>query len=210
MKAATWYTRAAEQGSATGLNNLASMFYHGRGCQQDLEKAAELFKKAASKGNVNACYNLGVCYEFGRGVTSEDSDKALQLYRRAAQAGHVKAAGALGLLLFKLNAAAGKPAEAYTGAAKWLRLAAEQNDAQSVFGLGQLFETGLGVPKDCYQALSCYRTAAAIGGGPGVHIRLAHLLCSGQLGSDIALKKEAFKHYKQAAKEVWLEYTSHH
>ncbi|KAF4641171.1 Sel1 repeat-containing protein [Toxoplasma gondii] len=194
-----WYTKAAEQGSVTATNNLASLYYHGRGCQQDFEKAAELFKKAAAGGNTNALYNLGVCYEFGRGVTAEDSDESLQLYQRAAHAGHVKAASALGLLLFKLNVAAGKPADGYTGAAKWLRVAAEHKDMEACFSLGQLFEAGLGVAKDYQQALECYRTAAGAEGNPKVHLRLGHLLYSGHVGSDLSLKKEAFRHYQKAA-----------
>nr|CEL66843.1 TPA: Sel1 repeat domain-containing protein, putative [Neospora caninum Liverpool] len=210
QQAIFWYTKAAEQGSATATNNLASLFYHGRGCQQDFEKAAELFKKAAAGGNTNAVYNLGVCYEFGRGVAAEDSDKALQLYQRAAQAGHVKAACALGLLLFKLNVAAGKPVDAYIGAAKWLRVAAEHKDVEACFGLGQLFEAGLGVSKDYQQALEYYRTAAAAEENPKVHLRLAHLLYSGHVGGDLFLKKEAFRHYQKAAEDVGEKSYYHH
>ncbi|PFH33322.1 Sel1 repeat-containing protein [Besnoitia besnoiti] len=144
QQAILWYQKATAQGSPTAANNLASMYYHGRGCPQDFEKAAELFKNAAAGGSTNALYNLGVCYEFGHGVTAEDSDRALQLYQKAAHAGHVKAAGALGMLLFRLSVASGKPAGDYAKAAKWLRVAAEQKDADAAFGLGQLFEAGLG------------------------------------------------------------------
>ena len=43
------------------------------------EKAVELYEIAASTNDVDACYNLGNCYYYGRGVDL-DVSKAVELY----------------------------------------------------------------------------------------------------------------------------------
>ena len=47
---------------------------------KDYDKAFESFKKACDGGNMPGCYNLGVMYEYGKGV-EEDFSKAAQLYK---------------------------------------------------------------------------------------------------------------------------------
>ena len=38
------------------------------GGKRDLRKAVSLYRRAAAQGNRNACYNLGLYYDIGRGV----------------------------------------------------------------------------------------------------------------------------------------------
>ena len=42
----------------------------GLGVKKDYTKAAKLFSKACDGNNANACYNLGVLYESGKGGKS--------------------------------------------------------------------------------------------------------------------------------------------
>ena len=61
---------------------------------QDDQKAALWFAKAAVQGSATAQYNLGLCYETGRGV-EPDVYAATEWYEKAAEQGDAKAQAAL-------------------------------------------------------------------------------------------------------------------
>ena len=52
----------------------------------DYSEAVKWYRKAAEQGNKQAQYNLGVCYESGRGVP-QDYSEAVKWYRKAAEQG---------------------------------------------------------------------------------------------------------------------------
>ena len=54
-------------------------------------------QKAAEQGNVDAQYNLGVKYEYGKGV-AQDYKQAVAWYRKAAEQGDVDAQRILGMM----------------------------------------------------------------------------------------------------------------
>ncbi|XP_076844420.1 death ligand signal enhancer [Brachyhypopomus gauderio] len=56
----------------------------------DLRVAFECFLASAQQGYSKAQFNVGVCYECGRGI-QKDASKALQYYRCAAATGHTQA-----------------------------------------------------------------------------------------------------------------------
>lgn len=64
--------------------HIGAMFYYGEGGQSiDFSTAYKFFKLAADKGNNKiALYYLGLCYEYGRGV-SKDLSIAREYYRRS-------------------------------------------------------------------------------------------------------------------------------
>lgn len=49
-----WYTKACMQNHAEACNNLASFYETGEGCEKDLKKALDLYKKSADLG-----YSIG-------------------------------------------------------------------------------------------------------------------------------------------------------
>ena len=53
----------------------------------DFAKGVEWYRKAAEKGNDSAQYELGLCYNYGKGVP-QDYAKAAEWYRKAAAQGH--------------------------------------------------------------------------------------------------------------------------
>lgn len=79
--------------------NMGISYITGAGVEQDDEKAAMWFFKAASQGSGTAQYNLGLCYETGRGV-EQDIDEAVEWYERAAEQGSRSAQTALERLDF--------------------------------------------------------------------------------------------------------------
>ena len=62
--------------------------------EKNSAKAVEWYRKAAENGNATAQKNLGVCYEYGRGVTLSKATAA-EWYRKAADQGNENAKKAL-------------------------------------------------------------------------------------------------------------------
>ena len=58
-KAAELFTAAAELGSVDALYRLGVSYQRGDGVEQDKEKAAEFYKKAAMQGYADSRHNLG-------------------------------------------------------------------------------------------------------------------------------------------------------
>jgi len=109
----------------------------------DYATAFRLMKPLAEKGDAKAQHNLGVMYDYGRGI-SRDSTKALKWYRSAAEQGIPEAQHNLGLMYYQGQ---GVP-QNYAEAAKWYRRAAGQGMADSQVNLGMMYYQGQGVSRD--------------------------------------------------------------
>lgn len=109
----------------------------------DYATAFKLFQPLADQGNAKAQHNLGVMYDYGRGIP-QDYIKALTWYRRAAEQGIPEAQHNLGLMYYNGQ---GIP-QNYTEAAKWYRRAAEQGMADSQVNLGIMYYEGQGVSQN--------------------------------------------------------------
>ncbi len=95
--------------------------------------AFEETKAKAGKGDAEAQYSLGACYENGQGVT-KDYAEAVKWYRKAADQNFAKAQSFLGICYFKGN---GVPKD-YVMAYKWQLLAAAQGDKDAKAGVAQM------------------------------------------------------------------------
>ena len=62
------------------------MYEEGRGCEQNYERAAEWFEKAARQGHAGAMLNLGNLYRDGQGVP-QSYERAAELYKQSAAQG---------------------------------------------------------------------------------------------------------------------------
>jgi hypothetical protein len=85
---------AAEQQDAaasTGWTREARAYEHGEGVQKNIDRAIELYCKAARDGDVDAQFSLGWIYANGRGVARQDKLAAFYFVLAAAQ-GHAHAA----------------------------------------------------------------------------------------------------------------------
>ena len=125
-------------------------------------------KNAAEKGVVEAQYNLGVCYEFGKGV-EKDLSEAVKWYRKAAEQGDAMAQYNLGILYFEGSGVDKNLPEA----AKWFRKSAEQGDANAQYNYGVCLQNGYGVDKDKAKAYAWYTLSAKE--GPDVSAELQRL-----------------------------------
>lgn len=78
--------------------NLGSLYLTGRGLAKDPRTAAELYRKAAALGSINAQLNLGRMLERGVGV-KRDLEQAVHMYREASAQGSPEADAALARLV---------------------------------------------------------------------------------------------------------------
>lgn len=70
-RAADWFEKAAEQGSAEDQYRLGLLYYKGQGVPQDYKKAADWFEKAAAQGWVAAEQMLERLHRNGQGGTKD-------------------------------------------------------------------------------------------------------------------------------------------
>ena len=109
----------------------------------DYATAFRLMKPYAEKGDAKAQHNLGVMYDYGRGVP-QNYTEAMKWYRRAAEQGLPDSQHNLGVMYEKGQ---GVPQD-FTEASKWYRRAAEQGLPEAQVNLGVLYYDGRGVPQD--------------------------------------------------------------
>ncbi|MGF9756911.1 tetratricopeptide repeat protein [Microvirga sp. 0TCS3.31] len=88
---------AAEQGDATGMLVLGTLYFRGEGVRQDYEAALKWWRAAAALGNIRAQNNLGVIFREGHGV-QRNYDEAIKWFASAAASGEAYAHWNLGLM----------------------------------------------------------------------------------------------------------------
>ena len=151
----------------------------------DYAKAAELYRKAADLGYAIAQYNLGVCYENGRGVTRNYAE-AVKWYTKAAEQGDVQAQRNLGVCYRDGQGVT----QSYAEAVKWFTKAAEQGYAQAQFNLGVCYYIGQGVTQNYAEAVKWYTKAAEQG----------HAEAQDDLGNCYRFGRGVSKNYQEAVK----------
>jgi len=119
------------------------------------------WREKAAKGDAAAQFNLGIMYDFGRGVVKDEAE-AVKWYRKAADQGHAKAQYNLGIMYAEGQGVPKDEAEAV----KWYRKAADQGVAEAQYNLGVMYASGLGVVKDEGEAVKWWRKAADQGDAP--------------------------------------------
>ena len=86
-KSFTLFKQNVEQNqNAFSMHNLALMYESGTGCQQNFEKAIELYLKAIDRGHVQSIGNLGQIYE----LVLRDYQKAITLYQTVIKKGYLR------------------------------------------------------------------------------------------------------------------------
>jgi TPR repeat protein len=80
-KAAQWFRRAAEHGSAPAQNNLGILLSNGDGVRKNVEEALVWLRKAFRAGNTCATQNIAITYR-----ENGDLKTAVKWFRKAAEA----------------------------------------------------------------------------------------------------------------------------
>eukprot|EP00794_Sanderia_malayensis_P007072 gene7072-7869_t len=152
------------------------------------KQAAEFFEKAAEIGHMSAIYNMGLCFDQGKGVP-QNHVKAAQFYEIAADKGHPKAQFNLATLFAEGPGGVKRDANRaiamleraaengitkaqvhmafylakesnHEKAVKYFKMASEAKDAVAMYHLGICLENGLGVEKNIREAGKMYQEAA--------------------------------------------------
>ena len=92
-----WFNKATEQGDVEAICRLGNLYFEGEGVLKDLDKALDLFDKAAKKGDASGQYFLARCME----ISNKDNNIPLQIhtlnnYQLSATQGHILAQFRLG------------------------------------------------------------------------------------------------------------------
>lgn len=136
--------------------------------EDDLENLRTLIEKGDPKSH----YNLGCIYEGGIGL-HKDYNKAARWYRSAAELGSAEAQLRLGLMYLQYDYKLTTPQIiSHRTAFDLFYRSAVQGNAAAENKLGDMYSSGLGVERDCHEAIYWYRRAA-IQGNPDSHLRLS-------------------------------------
>jgi len=118
-------------------------------------------KKRAEGGDPDAMYQLGQCYDEGKG-TKQDSAEALSWYRKAADLDHADAQ----FMVANSYAFGIQVDQDYDQALDWYRKAAKQGHHEAQYSLGMSYHYGIGVEEDEKEAANWYQRAAVHGHEP--------------------------------------------
>lgn len=195
--------------------------------KKQYQQAFTLFQQASEQGHSLAHFNLGLCYENGKG-TDQNLAKAADCYQKACALNHKGAF--YNLALFYMEGAGGVPkdhnkalellekaaqadegkAQSYLGvyyaqqspehyskAISYLEKAAIKKDSNAEYHLGICYERGLGVERNLVMAGQMYK-AAAKRGNVGAQYNIGVFYEHG-LGDFPVDHKEASRYYRMAA-----------
>eukprot|EP01116_Phalansterium_solitarium_P013908 TRINITY_DN31363_c0_g1_i1.p1 TRINITY_DN31363_c0_g1~~TRINITY_DN31363_c0_g1_i1.p1 ORF type:complete len:785 (-),score=112.86 TRINITY_DN31363_c0_g1_i1:490-2844(-) len=146
-KAFEWFERSASNGNVFAHNNIAVMYENAR----DFDKAVAHYRISADAGFARAQYNLGLCYEHGRGVPVDISE-AKRWFASAAEQN-------FGMAMQSLAALDEDPEQTL----RQLQAAANTGLPSSMHQLGQFFEAGKAGTADHPKALEWFLKAARTG-----------------------------------------------
>lgn len=113
----------------------------------------------AGQGDVQAQYEVGVCYTLGNGVEQNDS-LAIRWFRKAAEGGHVQCQISMGVIYY--NGSHGFETD-HPEALRWFLKAAGQGDAHAQYLAGRCYSRGEGAERNDGEAFRWLRLAARQG-----------------------------------------------
>ena len=155
-KAIEWYEKAMAQEQPYALFNMGLMYANSSELiAQDIEKAHELFLRAAVAGVDLAQYEVALMFEQGAGCTQNYSEAAFW-YEEAAKRGHMEAFNNLGVLYKEGRGVHQNFQRAFVCFSR----AAEKGLPAAQYNLGLLYDRGEGVEEDHDKALEWCRKAA--------------------------------------------------
>jgi len=133
-EAVGWFRKGAEKGGAKAQLNLGKALAYGRGVTANEPEGLQWIERAAAQGLPQAFHEQGEFHYYGKFGRSKDYQEAYRYYLKAAEADYAGAQNMLGVIYLY---GYGVPRN-LSQAEAWFRKGAEQGDAKSQSGLGQL------------------------------------------------------------------------
>ncbi len=154
--------QGVDRGESEAMNDLGGAYAQGKGVQKDERHALALLQRAADTGELEAIYNLASTRFFGRLGSTKDVDEGIRLMRISADGGYPPATLRLGQMLASREKKMTPEAHRYVSSAReQIERFAIQGSAWARALLGEIYERGVGVPKDPVKAFDLYRMAAS-------------------------------------------------
>ena len=153
---------AATDGDAGAMLEYGTRLVQGQGVDTNTTEGLNWLQKAADAGNAQAWYAIGFVYSNGVGVEL-DIPKSVKYYRKGAEAGDADCQTGMGMIYQAgdriPSGIDADPAEA----AKWYRMATDQDNAGAIQHLAVMYGGRMGLEKNDEEALRWYRKGAELG-----------------------------------------------
>lgn len=201
-EAAKWYKDAVDNhGIGASAYNLAFMYLHGEGVEENEKTAIDYFLIAAQKGIIPAQRIISKEYLSGR-ILGQDYEEARKWIEKAAMKGDSEAQLELGRFYFS-DLGFKDEKKGF----EWVAKAAEQGNAEAEYIVGGCYQYAIGVDEDPVQADTWF-SKAADNGHSRAQYELGHNLIDGHGNrKDVTrgvelLKSAADANIREASKEL--------
>jgi TPR repeat protein len=155
---------ASDSGDTEAMVVYSMRLLQGEGEESNVTEGLDWLHKAADAGDTQAWYALGVAYLNGIGVEI-DYSQAIGYLRKGAEAGDADCQTSMGMIFQAGDriptGIEADPAEA----AKWYRMAAEQDHTEAIWHLAGMLARGIGMEQDNAEAVVWLRRGAELGSG---------------------------------------------
>jgi TPR repeat protein len=154
--------QGVDKGEPEAMSDLSGAFAQGKGVDKDEKRALDLLQRAADTGELEAIYHLAGVRFTGRLGANKDVDEGLRLMQKSADSGLPIAQLRLGMILASREKRMTPEAHRYiTSAREQMERFSRQGSAWARAVLGEIYEKGIGIPKDQAKAIDLYRMAAS-------------------------------------------------
>ena len=149
---------SAPEARDQSLGNSSSTTSTNAETQIKQKNSIDVLKEAALSGDVDAQFDLGMCYYEGEGVDIDHTQASIY-FQLAAEKGDADAQYSLATLFLK-----GEGVEKNTSRALiWYQQAAQKNHPNAQYNLGLMYGSGDGVSEDDAIAVNYFRDSANLG-----------------------------------------------
>jgi len=124
------------------------------GVAKNEAEAVRWYQLAADRGDPDAQYYLGLCYEEGRGIPA-NKQKAFELFYKSAARGRARAQYRVGWAYAE--------SKNWGEASKWIQKAVDQGYSSAQYTMGISYLKGRGVPKNERKGIELLTAAAKQG-----------------------------------------------
>lgn len=153
---------AAVNGESEAMLEYGMRLMEGKGVAKDTAEGLGWFQKAADAGNAQGWYAMGFVYSNGVGVEL-DIAKSVNYYRKGAEAGDSDCQTSMGML-YQAGDRIPSGIDTDIGeAARWYRMAADQNHTEAIQHLAMINISGKGIEKNEEEAAKLFRKGAELG-----------------------------------------------
>lgn len=151
---------ASYAGAGESLTYTAQKYYYGKGVSRDLNKAFQLYLKAARKGDVNAMFIVGGMYKIGQGTAVNSNEAFKWLYKAAINGRSSKESERILAQSFIIGT---DVPQNYGEALRFYERAAKRGDVEAQSELAYLYFTGKVGEKDYKKAAHWFNISARNG-----------------------------------------------